>query len=58
MPPGVNFINIFMRSFFKAFLCTANRAPVQVDGVTNPNYKLWCFLTTNFFLQREECTSS
>ncbi len=24
LPPGVNFINIFMRGFFKAFLHTAN----------------------------------
>ncbi len=24
LPPGVNFINIFTRSFFKAFLSTAN----------------------------------
>jgi hypothetical protein len=27
------------------------------DGITNPNYKLLCFITTNFFLKREERTS-
>jgi hypothetical protein len=29
-----------------------------LDGVTNPEYKLLCFIQpTNFFLQREEGTS-
>ncbi len=28
-----------------------------LDGITNPKYKLLHFLTTNFFLQREEGTS-
>ncbi len=27
------------------------------DGITNPKYKLLCFVTTKFFLQREERTN-
>jgi hypothetical protein len=27
------------------------------DGSTSPKYKFLCFITTKFFLQREECTS-
>ncbi len=28
-----------------------------LDGVTNPKYKLLCFIQLTIFLQREECTS-
>jgi hypothetical protein len=37
------------------YCCIGLHQPL--DGVTNPKYKLQCFLTTNFFLQREEGTS-
>jgi hypothetical protein len=32
-------------------------SPIVIDGITNPKYKLFRFLTTIIFLQTEEETS-
>ncbi len=46
-----------VRSHSKKFLVHKIGLHHPLDGITNPEYKLLCFIQLTIFLQREEGTS-